>query len=88
MEDSTGLHSELAASVVRQKPDLIFVAQASAVRALKLATTSIPVVGVTPDPVAYGIVESLGRPGAYMAMVFEEGRDFNAWLGELGRPPT
>lgn len=25
---------------------------------------------------------------AYMVMDFEEGRDFSAWLGELGRPPT
>jgi putative ABC transport system substrate-binding protein len=55
--------SELAASVVRQKPDLIFADGALPVRALKLATTAIPIVGVTSDPVAWGIVESLSRPG-------------------------
>jgi putative tryptophan/tyrosine transport system substrate-binding protein len=53
----------LAASVVRQKPDLIFAIRARVVRPLKLATTAIPIVGVMSDPVAWGIVESLGRPG-------------------------
>jgi putative ABC transport system substrate-binding protein len=53
--------SESAASAVRQKPDLIF-ATARVVRPLKLVTTSIPIVGVMADPVAWGVVESLSRP--------------------------
>jgi putative tryptophan/tyrosine transport system substrate-binding protein len=55
--------SELAASVVRQKPDLILAGTSRIVRALKLATTAIPVVGIMSDPVAWGIVESVSRPG-------------------------
>jgi putative tryptophan/tyrosine transport system substrate-binding protein len=55
--------SELAVGVVRQKPDLIFAGSSRIVHALKLATTTIPIVGVMADPVAGGIVESLGRPG-------------------------
>jgi hypothetical protein len=55
--------SELAASVVRQKPDLIIAVTSRVVRALKLATTAIPIVGVMTDPVAWRIVESLSRPG-------------------------
>jgi putative ABC transport system substrate-binding protein len=55
--------SELATSIVHQNPDLIFAITARIVLALKLATTAIPIVGVVSDPVAWGIVESLGRPG-------------------------
>ena len=55
--------SELAASVVRQKPDLIFAITSRVVHALKMATTAVLIVGVMADPVAHGIVESLGRPG-------------------------
>jgi len=55
--------SELATSVVRQKPDLIFANAARVVRPLKLVTTSIPIVGLMADPVAWGVVESLSRPG-------------------------
>jgi putative ABC transport system substrate-binding protein len=54
---------ELAASVVRQKHDLIFAVGARLIRPLKLATTEIPIVGVMSDPVASGIVGSLSRPG-------------------------
>ena len=55
--------SELATSVVRQKPDLIFAEAARVVHALELVTIEIPIVGVMSDPVAWGIVESLSRPG-------------------------
>src|SRR5215813_861061 len=55
--------SEVAASVVRQNPDLILAIGSRVVRALKLATTVIPIVGVMSDPVAFGIVKRLNRPG-------------------------
>ena len=50
-------------SVVRQKPDSIFAGTSRIVLALKRATTAMPIVGIMADPVAGGIVESLGRPG-------------------------
>jgi len=54
---------ELAADLVRLKVDLIVVPGAPALAA-KDATTAIPIVMInTPDPVALGLVASLGRPG-------------------------
>ena len=55
--------TELAADIVRQKPDVIFAVSTRMVHALKEATTTIPIVGVTVDPVASGLVTSLARPG-------------------------
>jgi putative ABC transport system substrate-binding protein len=62
-EGRTDQFSELARDVVRSNPDLIFADQTSLVLALKAATTTIPIVGFTADPVAAGIVPSLARPG-------------------------
>jgi putative ABC transport system substrate-binding protein len=62
-EGRTDQYSELARDVVRSNPDLIFTDQGSLVLALKAATTTIPIVGATGDPVAGGIVPSLARPG-------------------------
>src|SRR5215471_11773114 len=50
-------YAELAEIVVRQKPDLIFAVTSRFVRALKLATPTIPIVGVMGEPVAWGLVE-------------------------------
>ena len=62
-EGRTDQYSELARDVVRSNPDLIFTDQNGVVLALKAATTTIPIVGYTSDPVANGIVSSLARPG-------------------------
>jgi putative ABC transport system substrate-binding protein len=62
-EGRTDQYSELARDVVRSNPDLIYTDQNSLVLALKAATTTIPIVGYTGDPVANGIVPSLARPG-------------------------
>jgi putative ABC transport system substrate-binding protein len=62
-EGRTDQFSELARDVVRSNPDLIFTDQAALALALKAATTTIPIVAATGDPVAAGIVPSLARPG-------------------------
>jgi putative ABC transport system substrate-binding protein len=56
---------ELAREVVQLQPDLIFAISSRLVRALKTATTTIPIVGITGDPLSYGanLVTSLARPG-------------------------
>ena len=57
---------ELAAELVRLKVDIIVVAGgATAVRAAKNATKTIPIVmvGAGSDPVKAGLIESLARPG-------------------------
>ena len=55
---------ELAAELVRQKPDVLVAVTTNAALAMRRATTTIPIVfmGVT-DPVTAGLVESLSRPG-------------------------
>lgn len=54
----------LAAQLVARGPDLIYAPPSSAAVAAKGATSSIPIVfGSANDPVAYGLVKSLGRPG-------------------------
>jgi len=55
-------YPELAREVVRRSPDLI-VAFGALVLDFKAATTTIPIVGVFADPIAWGIVPSLSRPG-------------------------
>ena len=56
--------SELAAELVRLKPDVIVAAGTQAIRAAKQATTIIPIViGQIGDPVQLGLVASLARPG-------------------------
>ena len=59
-------YSELAADLMRSKPDVVLVAGGSAtIQAAKNATTSIPIIMLGPgvDPVEAGLVESLSRPG-------------------------
>ena len=64
LEGRTEHFEELAARVVRSNPDLIFPSGPSALtRAFKSATSIIPIVTVTGDPVASGIASSLARPG-------------------------
>ncbi len=54
----------LATEVVAERPDVILVQSAPATRAAMDATRSIPIVMVgTGDPVAYGLVADLRRPG-------------------------
>jgi putative tryptophan/tyrosine transport system substrate-binding protein len=56
--------SGLAAELVRLKVDLIVVSGGPPALAAKSATTTIPIVVTTSgDPVAQGLVASLGRPG-------------------------
>ena len=56
--------SGLAAEVLAERPDVILVQSAPATRAAMEASRSIPIVMVgTGDPVAYGLVADLRRPG-------------------------
>lgn len=55
---------DLAAELVRSRPDLIVVAGTPASQAAKSATSEIPVVfAFVADPVGIGLVNSLARPG-------------------------
>ena len=61
-EGRTAHYAELAAEVVRAKPDLIFTTGIMMLK-FKVATDTIPIVGAISDPVAFGLIESLARPG-------------------------
>ena len=55
---------ERAAELVRSRPDLIVGPGAPIARALKEATSEIPIAfSFVGDPVGLGLVQSLGRPG-------------------------
>lgn len=55
--------AEYAAELVRMKVDVLVAPTADAAIAARRATQSIPIVSLTPDPVAIGLVASLARPG-------------------------
>jgi putative ABC transport system substrate-binding protein len=55
---------EFAREVVQGRPDVIFATSSRLIKHLNTATTTIPIVGMTGDPVAAGIVKNLARPGA------------------------
>jgi putative ABC transport system substrate-binding protein len=55
---------ELATELVNLKPDVIVTHSSPGARAAKQATTTVPVVfAAVGDPVAFGLIESLHRPG-------------------------
>jgi putative ABC transport system substrate-binding protein len=55
--------TELVNAVVRSNPDLLFATTSNLIRAFKAATSTIPIVCVVSDPVAFGIVGNLAHPG-------------------------
>jgi putative ABC transport system substrate-binding protein len=61
-EQNTSGPDALAAEVVRSNPDVVYVVGPGAT-IFKNATTRIPVVALTADPVAQGVAVSLARPG-------------------------
>jgi ABC-type sugar transport system substrate-binding protein len=74
----------LASELVSQKPDVIVgFGGGQATRALKAATRTIPVVFLTDDPVAEGIVDSLAKPGGNLTGVSVFGADLEAKRVEL-----
>jgi ABC-type uncharacterized transport system substrate-binding protein len=62
-EGRTERYADLARDVVNTHPDLIFSLTTRLALNFKAATTSIPIVTVTADPIAGGLVSSLTRPG-------------------------
>lgn len=72
-EGQTERYGELARDVVGTRPDLIFAPTGQLASAFKRATTEIPIVTITADPVALGIVSGLARPGGNITGVTIDG---------------
>jgi putative ABC transport system substrate-binding protein len=68
----------LAEELVRAKVEVIVAASTSPARAAKRATTAIPIVFSSGDPVLLGLVSSLARPGGNLTGVSEAGPELTA----------
>ncbi|MDT4740293.1 ABC transporter substrate-binding protein [Bradyrhizobium sp. WYCCWR 12699] len=56
-------YPQVAADIVSTHPDVIFASGTPVAVQLKKITQSIPIVSVSADPIALGLVSSLARPG-------------------------
>lgn len=65
----TDNYAALAAAVVASNPDIIVSNQNLLTKAILAATTSIPVVAISGNPLAAGLVTSLARPGGNLTGV-------------------
>jgi putative tryptophan/tyrosine transport system substrate-binding protein len=69
---------ELAAELVRRKVDLIVASGVQPAAAAKKATSTIPIVITTSDPVSQGLVASLARPGGNVTGLSSLGTELNS----------
>src|SRR5262245_6451961 len=75
---------ELATELVRLKVDVIIASATQATQAAKQATKTIPIVFLRAgDPVAYGLVDSLARPGGNITGMSAVALDLNGKRLEL-----
>jgi putative ABC transport system substrate-binding protein len=75
--------SGIIAELVQLNVDVLVVVTLSSIRAAKQATKTIPIVMVTGDPVASGIVDSLARPGGNITGLATLSRDLSGKRLEL-----
>lgn len=79
-EGISGRFGEIAAELARLKVDVIVTASDTMTRAARAASTTIPIVmTVGGDPVAMGLVKSLGHPGGNITgLTFQVGPEIDA----------
>ncbi len=65
----------LAAAVVSSKPDVIVSNANDLVKAFAAATATIPIVGITGDPIAENLVTNLAHPGGNLTGVSNKARN-------------
>lgn len=68
-EGRTDRFAAVAAAIVNSNPDVIVSNFNALVKALMKATTTIPIVGLTGEPVSDGLVSNLARPGGNLTGV-------------------
>lgn len=77
-------YPELARRVVHSMPDVIFVMTGRLTRHFKQATAAIPIVALTGDPIALGLVNNLARPdGNITGIVVDAGKEIEGKRIEL-----
>ena len=62
-DDRNEIIGERAAALVKAAPDVIIAGPDVPIRALQAETQTVPIIGMTEDMVAAGLVSSLARPG-------------------------
>ena len=72
-EGRTERYVGLATEVVNSHPDLIFGISGALALPFKSATTTIPIVTITSDPIATGLVSSIAHPGGNITGVSVDG---------------
>jgi putative tryptophan/tyrosine transport system substrate-binding protein len=73
----------VASELVRLKVDVILTSTTPAIQAAKQATTTIPIVAISTDPVGSGLVASLARPGGNITGLSLLGPEINGKQLEL-----
>jgi putative tryptophan/tyrosine transport system substrate-binding protein len=82
-EGRTDHYPELARDVVRTSPDVILVTSNVLAVIFKAATATIPLITLTSNPVALGLVPSLARPGGNITGISTDGGS-DIWGKRLG----
>jgi putative tryptophan/tyrosine transport system substrate-binding protein len=82
-EGRTDHYAQLARDVVSTQPDLIIPMSGFLAAQFKLATTTIPIVTTTSDPIVAGLVSSLARPGGNITGVSVDA-GIQIWSKRLG----
>jgi putative tryptophan/tyrosine transport system substrate-binding protein len=72
-------YPDLARQIVSRNPDLIIAVGQFIVLDIKAATSTIPIIGVFGNPIAFGIVPSLARPGGNITGVTVD-VGFDQWV--------
>ena len=82
----TDRFAEVAQRTVASQPDVIFCVSGRMVTQFKAATATIPIVAITGDPIALGVVTSLAHPGGNITgAVVDPGNEFYAKYLEMLR---
>jgi putative ABC transport system substrate-binding protein len=66
-------YADLARDVVGRRPDLIVAPSGPMASVFKPATTTIPIVAITADPIATGLASSLARPDGNITGISSDG---------------